>query len=497
MRREMRRENFYVWLALRRNYFLFASFLTGIAVHSLTPLTRYPTSVWTALGILLLLSLLLNQKIRSLLFPIIACLLLGLFRFDLSIPLDLPSEFNNKTAVITNVWQGKYGQNAEIKIKPEHFWQAPQKIQTPLKDSIPIGSKVALSCKIKERKQNSSNSVINFYMSFHYASGYCGSTKIQLISPPAWYDFREHFYHWRQYANRRISSAIPGDNGVLIAGLLYGERNMSETSKELFRKAGLTHIIAVSGSNFTIIVTVIFSFLLGLGLWRHQAFNFTTLAILLFFGFVGFSASVARAAIMGWILLLARHWGRVANIWHLCLLAASVLCLLDPWLLFFDAGFALSFLATIGLVIWTPIFSEKFKVIPEFWGLREAAATTFSATLMTMPYIALVFERISLAGLLTNMVAVPVVPWAMLFGTITAVFGEFNLYLNLPSLGLAKVIFLSAQIAELFPWMDIHIKGSNIFIFLGTYALIMRLWFLLRQKNELYTKQSIFCNPTT
>lgn len=497
MRREMRRENFFDWLVLRRSFLLFGGFLSGITIHSITPLTKYPTSVWIILSGLLGAGLYFNKRSRSLLFPVIMCFLLGLLRFDLSIPQALRPEFNNQSAVITNIWQGHYGENAEIKIRPEKFWQAPQKVQVTLKKRLPIGSKILLTCKTKKRSQEQSSSRLNYYMSYHYANGYCGSAKITMTSPPSWYDFRNHFYTWRQYANRRISSALPGDNGVLVAGLLYGERNMSQTSKELFQRAGLTHLIAVSGSNFTIIVTLVFSLLLGLGLWRHQAFNATTFAILLFFGFVGFSASVARAAIMGWVLLLARHWGRVANIWHLCLLAATILCLFDPWLLFFDAGFALSFLATIGLVIWTPIFSQKMRFLPEVYGLREAAATTFSATLMTMPYVSLVFERISLAGLLTNIIAVPVVPWAMLFGSITAAVGNMHPTFNLPALGLTKIIFFSAEIANIFPWLDIHTKGSNLFISLGTYALIIRLWFLLRQKNDLYTKQSIFCNPNT
>jgi competence protein ComEC len=325
----------------------------------------------------------------------------------------------------------------------------------------------------------------------------CGSVKTQITHPPAFWDLRDAFRLWREGANRRISSVVAGDEGILIAGLLYGERNLSPSAKDLFRRAGLTHIIAVSGSNFTLIVTVVFTILLGLGLWRHQAFTVTTAAMVLFFGFVGFSASVARAAVMGWVLLLSRQLGRGYNIWYLCLLAASILCLFDPWMLIFDAGFALSFLATIGLVTYTPIFLERMSFLPAAWGLREAAATTFAATLMTTPYISLIFDRVSLAGLFSNMVAVPVVPWAMLFGFLSAAFGHVAPFINLPTLGLSKIIFLSAKIADICPWMDIHIQDMNLPLCLGMYALIVRLWFLLRKKNDLYTKQSIYCNPPT
>ncbi len=486
----MRRENFLNWLFLRRRMLYFAGFLLGIIIHSITPLTRYSLLLWLILSIVFTLAFLsMRARYRFLSF-MIGAIILGLFRFDLSVPTSLITEVDSVTTDIENIWQGRYGKKANIIV-------GGSKVQVNLKNNIPIGSKIRITCKLKSRRQEQGQSNYQFYMRQYYSMGYCGSAKIQVIAKPPWYDLRDAFYSWRELAKRRITGAIPGDEGILIAGLLYGERNLSLQAKELFRRAGLTHIIAVSGSNFTIIVTVVFSILLGLGLWRHQAFTVTTMAMLLFFGFVGFSASVARAAVMGWVLLLSRQLGRSPNIWHLCLLSASVLSLIDPWMLAFDAGFALSFLATIGLVTWTPVFGKLFRHLPETAGLREAASTTGAATLMTMPYIAFVFSRISLAGLFTNLVAVPLVPWAMLFGSISAGFGIYHDTINLPGLGLSKLIFLAARIADIFPWMDIHIQGMNFLICLATYALIIRLWFLLRQKNDLYTKQSIFCNPHT
>ncbi|MBD3281223.1 hypothetical protein GF391_00565 [Candidatus Uhrbacteria bacterium] len=486
----MRGEKIIGWLYLRRRMLYFGGFLLGTSIHSITPLTKYSPNVWTVLSLIFFLTFLVTKHRYRFISIAIAMLILGLLRFDLSVPASLPSNFESTPAVIQNIWQSRYGKKANISIDGA-------KVQINLKDNIPIGSKIKLTCKLKPRLKEEGQSNYQFYMWQYYAMGYCGNAKIQMVADPPWYDLRHAFYTWREQANRRIMGVIPGDEGILIAGLLYGERNLSPAAKELFRRAGLTHIIAVSGSNFTIIVTVVFSILLGLGLWRHQAFTITTAAMLLFFGFVGFSASVARAAIMGWVLLLSRQLGRSPNIWHLCLLSAFLLALIDPWMPAYDAGFALSFLATMGLVTWTPIFTKLFHPLPAAAGLREAAATTGAATLMTMPYIAFVFGRVSLAGLFTNLIAVPLVPWAMLFGAISAGFGAFHHTINLPGLGLSKLIFISARIADVFPWMDIHINGMNVIILIGTYALIIRLWFLLSEKNDLYTKQSIFCNPHT
>ncbi len=493
----MRGERIFGFIAIWSKLLYFAGFLLGVAIHSATPYYKYTFSLWLILSFSLLIIFFLFSKRSVHTVVFFLAVVLGIFRFDLSVPVLLSGSVESASATVQNVWPGSYGINAHVMVDPGGVSAVPIKLQLSLKDAIPIGSKIGLQCVIKNNQKFADESAYQQTMSYYYIGQNCANAKIQIIESPPFWDLRDAFRLWRDGAKRRISSALPGDEGILIAGILYGERNLSPSAKDLFRRAGLTHIIAVSGSNFTLIVTLVFSILLGFGLWRHQAFTVTTAVMILFFGFVGFSASVARAALMGWILLLSRQLGRSNNIWYLCLLAASALCLYDPWMLVYDAGFALSFLATIGLVSYTPIFIERMSFIPSAGGLREAAATTFAATLMTTPYISLVFDRVSLAGLFTNLIAVPIVPWAMLFGFISATLGGALAYADLPALGLSKAIFLSAKIADIFPWLDIHIEDMNLPLCLGMYALIARLWFLLRKKNDLYTKQSIYCNPPT
>ncbi len=493
----MKEEKIFDFIYVWRKFFYFFGFLFGIAIHSATPYHKYTYTIWLILSFSLLVIFILFRKRSVPTIVFLLAIILGILRFDLSVPVLLSGSVESSSAVVQNVWFGSYGISTLVMIESGGVFATPIKLQLSLKDEIPIGSKINLQCTIKNNQKYTNESEYQQAMSYYYTGQNCANAKVQIIKSPSFWDMRDIFRIWRDGVKRRISLALPGDEGILIAGILYGERNLSSFSKDLFRRAGLTHIIAVSGSNFTLIITVIFSILLGFGFWRHQAFTITTASMILFFGFVGFSASVARAALMGWILLLSRHLGRSNNIWYLCLLVAFLLCLYDPWMLIYDAGFALSFLATMGLVLFTPILMDHMKFIPSIGGLREAAATTFSATLMTLPYVSLVFDRISLAGLFTNLIAVPIVPWAMLFGFISAIFGGAFTYIDLPALGLSKAIFLSAKIADIFPWLDIHIQGMNIFLCFGLYVLIIRIWFLLRKKNDLYTKQSIYCNSTT
>lgn len=496
------------------------AYLLGVTVHSFFPLTNIPTLIWWSLAAVFLVIgvLMFKARLFGVCFLMFGVCLIGLMRFDVAVPLIVQTgETQTYTANVKAVTDGLYGTQAIVSVVPfpkepalsEHIVNVsrtgdsldaphqdrginPQtRITLNLKSDIPVGSIIRFSCALKPVTQKPDELDRRFAYRLHQAQAQCTPKELTILAPPAWWDVRQTFADLRVWTNRRIMSVLPGEDGALIAGMLYGERGMSQKSNDLFRRAGLTHLIAVSGSNITIVASIVFAVLLGFGLWRRQAFWMTTIILASYVTFTGFSASVARAAVMGWLVLLARHAGRQPRTWHVLLVSAFVLCLIDPWMLAFDAGFALSFLATIGLMSWSPIINRRLKFLPEVGGLREAAATTISATLMTTPYLAFAFERVSLAGLMTNLVAVPLVPWAMLFGALSAAWGQLIGWqvIALPSVGVAKIIFLSASLADYFPWLSIQMQSMNFMFLVATYALLLWIWFKLRIKNRFSTEE--------
>ncbi len=464
---------------------IMAGFLAGVAIHSFYPLASTPTWVWCGMATLVLgLSVLSASEARArrMFFFALACAV-GILRFDLTVPpSEIPSGENRYVGTVADVQSGMYGLQAKVAIEGIVA-------QINLKQPVPIGSKIEFTCAFKRLEKGEEDLDRRYAANYHRAQARCSAKDLTVAAQPAWWDARQTFADLRSWTTARISSAMPGDEGALIAGMLYGERGMSKEAQDRFRRAGLTHLIAVSGSNITIVASVVFALLMGLGLWRRQAFWATSAALFTYVSFTGFSASVARAAAMGWLVLLARHVGRPHRTWHVLLVSAAALNLIDPWMLAYDAGFALSFLATVGLMVWTPIFTERFKIIPEVAGLRETVATTCGATLMTLPYMAFAFERASLAGLFTNVVAVPLVPYAMLFGAAAAAWGGFvgSALVSAPAMGLAKTVFLSAKLADVLPWLDIHIARMDFALCLATYALLGWIWFCLSRKSRFST----------
>jgi len=251
---------------------------------------------------------------------------------------------------------------------------------------------------------------------------------------------------WRETLSDRIRSGLPGDEGALLAGILYGERNLSKDARDAFRTAGMTHLIAVSGSNVMIIVFASLQLFAIFHISRRKAFIWLTGILMGFVWLVAPQAPVVRAAIMGWLVALAPIVGRIPSSKRLLLVAAAIFSFWKPWSLAYDPSFALSFLATGGLMTWGKLLDARLEKQIPWKGLRENLTMTISATLMTTPYAIWAFSQASLIGLVTNLVAVPLVPWAMVTGLIALAF-PFKPF-TLPAQGFLSALLSIAETSD-------------------------------------------------
>lgn len=215
----------------------------------------------------------------------------------------------------------------------------------------------------------------------------------------------------------QINWIFPEPHASLLAGLLTGSRRgIPENLLNDFNATGLTHIIAISGYNITIIITIISSFLFFLPLRRRLLP--ATLVIIMFTILVGAEASVVRAAIMGILGLLALHTGRQKENRLLILWTLFFMLAYNPKYLWYDAGFQLSFLAILGLIELSPLLAPYLKHVPHTFAINESLQMTLASQWFAIPWIAYLFGRISLISPLANVIVALPVPFAMLFGFI-------------------------------------------------------------------------------
>lgn len=224
-------------------------------------------------------------------------------------------------------------------------------------------------------------------------------------------------YRLKERLEQRINRLFPEPHASFMAGLLTGSRKgIPENVMADFNATGLTHIIAISGYNITIIIAIIS----GALFWLPPSKRLlpAVVAICMFTIFVGAGAAVVRAAIMGILGRLALHTKRLPHARLIVLWTALFMIVWNPKILWYDAGFQLSFLAVIGLLELSPWLDPLFQKVPNTLGIRESLQMTIAAQLSAVPLIIVLFGRVSLVAPLANVLVAPLVPLAMLFGTL-------------------------------------------------------------------------------
>ncbi|MBI2634640.1 ComEC/Rec2 family competence protein [Candidatus Peregrinibacteria bacterium] len=235
--------------------------------------------------------------------------------------------------------------------------------------------------------------------------------------------FWNNLYRLKQWSLNRLGKIYGEPEASFMAGILLGSRKgIPQDLLENFNRVGLTHIIAVSGYNITLVVAFV-GCLFGF-LRKKMRAVFAAVFVVVFVLFVGASAAVVRAGVMGMIGLAALYFGRLYYA-KIALFAAAVLMILwNPLVFLYDVGFQLSFLATAGLIWASPILEKYFMWLPEKFGIRNALALTLSAQIFALPIMVWNFGYLSLISPLANVFVLPFIPISMVFGFISLFFGK-------------------------------------------------------------------------
>ena len=228
--------------------------------------------------------------------------------------------------------------------------------------------------------------------------------------------FRDWPALWRERLTGMIEEVFPVDDSAFAKALLLGDRtDLSWEQSQNFSVSGISHIVAVSGLH----VDILFAFIWILTGKRRFLTTLIGIPILILFGaMAGFTASVTRAVIMQILMLLALAVNREYDPPTALSFACLVLLGMCP-LSIAGIGFQLSFASVAGIFLFYPKLSSWLKNwLPgkgkTLRGRMErvftaTVAVTLSATMMTVPLTAIHFGLVSLVGILTNLLVLPVV----------------------------------------------------------------------------------------
>jgi ComEC/Rec2-related protein len=212
------------------------------------------------------------------------------------------------------------------------------------------------------------------------------------------------------------SSGLAPPHAALLRGLVIGDTaGMDPSAEDSLRRAGLSHLVAVSGSNVAIVLVAIAAATRPLALLHRVAIGAIGLA--LYVAAVGPEPSVLRAATMGAIGLVAMATGLRTEPLQALGIALIVLVAMRPGIVF-SVGLHLSVSATAGIVLWTRPVKRRLPFLPDV--IATILAATIAAQAAVAPVLVLVFGELSVVAPLANLLAAPAVPAATIAGLAAA-----------------------------------------------------------------------------
>ena len=223
----------------------------------------------------------------------------------------------------------------------------------------------------------------------------------------------------RESISEIFDRGMTEENASFFKALVLGDKSqMSEYTIESFRKSGVSHFIVVSGLHMSV-VGMCFLFILRKLLKNKFLYVFGSCAvIILYMGITGFSPSVVRAGVMFIVYVIGMLFNRKPDSFSSLGLAVLILTVKNPYA-GGNIGLLLSVTATLGILLWNGrinafLKGDWFEVIKEkkFIGgftdiVLSCISVSLSATIGVLPLQVWFFQEISLVGIATNLLIVP------------------------------------------------------------------------------------------
>jgi competence protein ComEC len=291
-----------------------------------------------------------------------------------------------------------------------------------LYERVHYGERVELRCGLQVPKNNGVDFDYRMWLAKEGIGYVCYPSEWRRVDSEG-HDLLGSLLVFRRMLETRVYHSIPTPEAALGSGLLFGgDDRLTQDLQEKFSRAGLSHIVAVSGSNVVLVAEYVFVAAIAVGLWRRQALGMALVGVIAFVTMTGASASAVRAGIMGGLTLLAAWSGRVTSGMRALLLAVAIMLLNNPLLFRYDPGFQFSCLATLGILTFLTV-RETHSSMLRLSRMREILFMTVAAEVFVLPLVLYQFHFLSFVSLAANILVLPAIPAAMLLTALTAVMG--------------------------------------------------------------------------
>ena len=213
----------------------------------------------------------------------------------------------------------------------------------------------------------------------------------------------------RQLQTAFADPTAPGGilpEGAVLEAFLLGERGrVGDDINRTLQETGLLHLLAISGAHIGIIAALLFGALRILGLSRRPASAVLIVLLVLYGLLIEGQASVSRAVLMAGLYFAGGLLWKDVHLLNTLALSAFVILLDNPFQIF-DMGFALTYAATLFILLFFEPLSRRLPRLP--FKISETLAMSLPAQAGVLPLVASAFHRVTFSGLLLNFLAIPI-----------------------------------------------------------------------------------------
>lgn len=362
-------------------------------------------------------------------------------------------------------------------------------VYAPLYPEYNYGDILSMSCKVYQPEPiaDSDGQVFRYdkYLAKDNIYATCFRPNIKVIGRDNnlyFYIFRAKEYFWN---NLDIYLREPASS-LAKAMLLASRREIPEITRNIFARVGLSHVIAISGLHMAIIVWLTQLFLLSLGLSRKKSFLFLIIILFVYLYLISFPASAVRASLMLIMLMLGPFVGRNTESIYSLILVADIFVIFNHYLLLYDVGFQLSFLAVLGLLYYVRFFQKYLIFIPNKFKIREVMSVTLAAQVFTWPLIVYNFGIVSLIAPIANFFILPFLPLVLVLSILLSFFGAWSILAQViawPLFIILKIIvFLSSYLSQI-PYAYFQVENFSLIYMLLSLLFMFILTFILKPQN--------------
>jgi competence protein ComEC len=296
----------------------------------------------------------------------------------------------------------------------------------------------------------------------------------------------------RAQVRRSIAASVApwsARSAAVVSAILIGDRaGLEDDVERRLQEAGTYHVIAISGGNIAIFAGVCLFMLRGLRLRARMSGVIIILLLSTYALIVEGGSSVGRATLMAAIYFSAQIGDHRARATNAAASSALILCLVDP-LQIVDAGFVLTFGATLGILVGIPhLFNADAtpKWLQPVFALLLASAC---AEIALLPVSAFVFSRVTAAGLIVNFAAIPLMTIVQIAGTAAVALDALGISVSIWAGWIAhwavEGLIESASLVDIVPWLTRRVPPPSMALIALYYgALVVVLMAVARKSTR-------------